>query len=103
MSLFFNARPAPKPSSATRSTIAWPDHRLTGSSYADINPNATAETSLQSVAFRAAVDLVCSLGSELPVDVYSGTGKERKQRPKPSYLEDPAGDGHGLADWSYQA
>lgn len=104
MSLFFSARgkPATKPATRAAATVTWPNHRLTATSYADINPAASAETSLQSVAYRAAVDLVCSLGSELPVHVYSGRGDERKERPMPSYLEDPAGDGNGLPDWAYQ-
>jgi HK97 family phage portal protein len=62
-----------------------------------------AETSLQSVAVRSTVDLICSLGSELPFDVYRGTGPDRVAVPTPKYLLDPAGDGRGLEDWSYQA
>jgi len=102
MSLFFTPRTAPRPSQRA-ATVTWPNHLLTGTSYADINPAASAETSLQSVAFRSAVDLVASLGSELPMHVYSGKGADRSERTMPGYLEDPAGDGYGLADWCYQA
>jgi HK97 family phage portal protein len=70
-------------------------------SYATVDVTA-GETALQSVAVRSAVDLICSLASELPVHVYRGKGPDRKELPTPSYLLDPAGDGYGLADWSYQ-
>lgn len=70
-------------------------------SYANVNLTQV-ETSLQSVAVGSTVDLIASLGSELPVDVYSGTGPGRTQLPMPGYLEDPDGAGHGLPDWTYQ-
>jgi HK97 family phage portal protein len=70
-------------------------------SYADVNVS-TVEASLQSIAVRSAVDLLASLGSELPAPVYSGEGSERRRRPTPGYLDDPAGDGQGRADWCYQ-
>lgn len=69
--------------------------------YADVDLSR-AESSLQSVAVRASVDLISSLGSELPVHVYSGEGRDRKSHPVPAYLLDPAGDGYGLPDWTYQ-
>ncbi|HEV2778480.1 MAG TPA: phage portal protein [Actinophytocola sp.] len=58
-----------------------------------------AEWSLQKIAMWSSVDLIASLGSELPVDVFTGTGKSKQQLPTPSYLLDPAGDGYGLEDW----
>lgn len=70
-------------------------------SYADIDLSAF-ETSLQSVAVRSTVDLIASLASELPLDVFSGQGPERKQRTMPAYMLDPSGDGYGLSDWVYQ-
>ncbi|GIE46197.1 portal protein [Actinoplanes lobatus] len=63
---------------------------------------SSAESSLQSVAVHSSVDLIASLGSELPVHVYSGDGAQRVKRQTPGYLLDPAGDGHGLPDWAYQ-
>ena len=63
---------------------------------------SSADSSLQSIAFRSAADLVASLVSELPVHVYSGEGSERRRRQTPGYLEDPGGDGNGVADWIYQ-
>lgn len=71
------------------------------SGYADVDLSR-AESSLQSVAVRSAVDLIASLGSELPIHVYSGSGKDRQEWPVPGYLLDPAGDGYGLPDWIYQ-
>lgn len=96
MSLFFGRReqrsvfpepPIPRPSSA------W--------TYNKVNL-AQAETSLQKVAIWSAVDLIASLGSVLPVDVYEGTGTLQREVPKPKILEDPSGEGYGLADWTYQ-
>jgi len=85
---------------------AWPTSPLSGlqfglgRSYAEVDAS-TGENSLQSIAFRSAVDLMASLVSELPWDVYSGTGVDRKKRGKPGYLEDPSGDGYGVEDWAY--
>jgi HK97 family phage portal protein len=59
-------------------------------------------SSVQAVAVRSAVDLLSSLASELPVQVFSGSGSTKRQITTPGYLLDPAGDGHGLPDWIYQ-
>ncbi|WP_371634478.1 phage portal protein (plasmid) [Streptomyces sp. NBC_01259] len=95
--MFFNPRerrgPFPEP------TIPRPS--ATGRSFARVNLSRT-EASLQEVAVWAAVDLIASLVSTLPLDVYQGTGKARTEVPKPKVLLDPAGDGHGLGDWVYQ-
>lgn len=61
------------------------------------------DTALQAVAVAAAVDLLASLGSELPVRVFRGQGPQRQQLPLPVQLRDPSADGYGLADWSYRA
>lgn len=71
-----------------------------GRSYQEVDAY-TGENSLQSIAFRSAVDLMCSLVSELHFDVYSGEGVDRKKRNTPGYLLDPAGDGYGVEDWMY--
>ena len=73
-----------------------------GGSYANVSLH-DAESSLQSIAVGSSVDLLASLASELPVGVYSGTDSQRRKRPTPGYLDDPAGDGYGVADWVYQA
>lgn len=71
-----------------------------GRSYAEVDA-VSNENSLQSIAYRSAVDLMCSLVSELHWDVYSGEGTNRIIRRKPPYLEDPSGDGYGVEDWTY--
>lgn len=72
-----------------------------GRSYQDIDPTQ-GESSLQSVAFRSGVDLIASIVSELPLEVFSGQRAQRKPRTTPGYLDDPAGDGYGREDWVYQ-
>lgn len=69
--------------------------------YADIDVS-TLEAPLQSIAVRGAVDLIASLSSELPIDVFRGEGAARVRVPTPGYLLDPSGDGNGLADFVYQ-
>jgi len=69
--------------------------------YADID-GSRMDTALQSVAVGAAVDLIASICSELPIDVYRGRGTDRVRLSVPGYLEDPAGDGTGRQDWCYQ-
>jgi HK97 family phage portal protein len=62
----------------------------------------TLEDALRSIAVRSATDLFASLAAELPLDVYSGTGSDRRKRPTPGYLDDPDGAGQGREDWAYQ-
>lgn len=71
------------------------------SGYQDIDASRL-DTSLQSVAVRTAIDLIASITSELPVNVFSGEGRDRRKRPTPGWLEDPGGDGYGLEDWGYR-
>jgi len=84
----------------------WPTSPLSGlqfgmgRSYAEVDVTQ-GESSLQSIAYRTAVDLMCSLVSELPFTVYSGEGVDRRKRQTPGYLLDPAGDGYGVEDWAY--
>lgn len=57
----------------------------------------------QSVAIGSAVDLIASVVSELPIDIFTGKGQARTEvKAMPSWLEDPAGDGHGVQDWIYR-
>lgn len=70
-------------------------------SYSDVSL-AQAEVSMQTVAMWAAVDLISSLSSELPIDVFRGSGRDKQQIPIPAYLQDPAGDGYGVEDWIAQ-
>lgn len=72
------------------------------------NPNAvvptvTTSTAAQSVAIRTTQDLIASLTSELPINVYTGTrGKQQQLLSTPENLEDPGGDGSGREDWGYR-
>jgi HK97 family phage portal protein len=72
-----------------------------GASYADVSLTR-AESSMQAIAVWAAVQLIARLGSNLPIDVYVGTGPDRRALRTPTWLEDPAGDGYGYADWAHQ-
>ncbi|MER6892016.1 phage portal protein [Streptomyces halstedii] len=75
--------------------------QLTPRSYNEVDVTS-AESSLQSVAVFAATDLIASLCSELPLDVFRGEGSERRRLPLPWWLEDPDGSGYGLEDWRYR-
>lgn len=97
----FSERAKPRGVQESRSTFVVPIGSSADDGYAGVN-TSLAETSLQSIAVRSAVDLIASLVSELPIDVFSGSGADRTERPKPGYLLDPAGDGAGLEDWAYQ-
>jgi len=81
------------------SAAPWVSVRSAG--FADID-GGQIDTAMQSIAVRTAADLIASLGSELPVDVYRGTGRDLRAIPMPGYLEDPGGDGYGLPDWAYR-
>jgi HK97 family phage portal protein len=64
-------------------------------------PEVTQSAASQSVAIRAAVDLICSLMSELPIHVYRGDGASRQKLPMPGNLQDPGATGYGIEDWIY--
>lgn len=98
MRLFFTR---PTPAVEKRSGLGIPAVAATGG-YAGIDASNWM-TSLQSVAVRASIDLLASLASELPVHIYQGDGSGRRTVPVPATLADPGADGHGLADWRYQA
>lgn len=74
-----------------------------GNSYQEVDP-FTGTNSLQSVAFHAAVDMMCSLVSEMHFDSYrspDGGLQGRKKIKTPGNLLDPSGDGYGVEDWIY--
>ncbi|NUT53689.1 MAG: phage portal protein [Saccharothrix sp.] len=94
-------RPEQAPQRATQfSPVPYPVLAPRGFAEVDLS---VAESSLQSIAILVTTDLIASLGSELPITCYRGEGRDRVKAPKPSYLLDPAGDGHGVEDWLYQA
>lgn len=96
MSVFFGRREKRAP--FTEPEIPRPS---AGRTFARVNLSR-AEASLQKVAVWAATDVICSLVSTLPLDVFQGTGKARRELDKPKVLTDPAGDGYGREDWVYQ-
>ena len=51
------------------------------------------------VAFSAGANLLSSLVSSLPIDLYSNRGGARKQLPVTPFLTDPSGAGYGMGDW----
>jgi HK97 family phage portal protein len=81
-------------------SVPWADSLPSGRAYRDTHVS-TLEQSLQVIAVRSAVDLIASAVSELPFDVFTGSGKTARQVATPSYLTDPAGDGTGVEDWTY--
>ncbi|MGW3346787.1 phage portal protein [Nonomuraea rubra] len=102
MSIWWRGRAQPTERAGwTTTTLQEVINRLKSRGFNEVDLSA-AESSLQSVAVFAACDLIASIGSELPVDVYRGKGSERRPLNTPSWLEDPDGSGHGLADWCYR-
>ena len=67
--------------------------------YATVDANG--DNALRSIAVGAAIDLICSLASELPLDTFRGFGSDRVQLSTPSNLQDPGATGQGLEDWVY--
>ena len=101
MGLFSGARPRTEPVQNRSLSLPWSLQSMAPVvNYASID--AGTEQALRSIAVDTSIDLICSLGSELPLDVYWGEGAERTKLATPSNLRDPAGDGHDLEDWLYQ-
>jgi HK97 family phage portal protein len=96
MGIWFHKPAAPQTRSQFPSWIP-----TTGGGYAHVD-GGQIDNAQQSVAIDAAVDLIASICSELPIDFYSGQGGTRREIKMPGWLEDPAGDGYGLEDWIYQ-
>lgn len=100
MSVWF---PKPKQQRATYAMVTPPSYLdAMGSDYSSVDLS-TPTASLQAVACWSAIDLIASLVSELPVDVYRGKGKDKEQIDTPSNLLDPGGDGYNTEDWLWQA
>ncbi len=68
---------------------------------AGINLTA-AESSLQKVAVWSSVTLLAGTAGMLPIDGFSGQGKAKREIGLPSWMDDPAGDSYGYADWAQQ-
>lgn len=104
MGLVPRRRDAPSPSAEMRSSL-WPSISVSeyGAGFGVMH--VTPESSLQKVAVGSSVDLICSLASELPVDVFTGSGLRRREVPRRTrpWISDPDGSGYGLEDWIYRA
>ena len=105
MSLWWERRKEPKRQERSR----WPEASLEQviaslktQSYAEVDLSS-AESALQSTAVYAAVDLIASVVSELPLDVFRESGDTPVKLRTPGYMEDPDGSGQGKEDWTYRA
>lgn len=107
MSLWWSRR-GDKPGAAQERS-RWPEVSLEQAisslmtrSYAEVDLSS-AESALQSVAVWSSVDLIASVVSELPLDVYRSTGDVPVKLNTPGYMQDPDGSGNGAEDWTYRA
>lgn len=71
-------------------------------SFAEVDLSS-AESALQSVAVFSSMDLIASVVSELPLDVFREAGDTPVKLKTPGYMDDPDGGGQGQEDWSYRA
>ncbi|MGV9536569.1 phage portal protein [Streptosporangium sandarakinum] len=101
MSLFFGTSRPMERRSAWSTEPPIPPNSAVGASYSRVDLSM-AEASLQKVAIWASVTLLAGTAAMLPLDIYSGEGADRRERPKPRWLSDPAGDSNGLEDWIWQ-
>lgn len=100
MSLFFGGRPAVERRGWT-SEPPIPPNSAWGQTFARVDLSQ-AEASLQKVAVWASVTLLAGTAAMLPIDVFSGDGPRRQERPMPAWMHDLSGDGYGLEDWIWQ-
>lgn len=63
---------------------------------------ARTDSALQKVAIWASVNLICSMGSMLPINVYRGVGPNRQQITPPAWFGDIGGQQHGTPDFIWQ-
>ena len=61
----------------------------------------TPESAVQRVAVFASANLIAQTVTQLPVDLFRGSGQAKREVPKPPLLLDPGGQGYGFADWSW--
>jgi HK97 family phage portal protein len=100
VSLIFGRRP-PQERRAWGYEPPIPPNSAQLTSYARVDLSQ-AEASLQKVAVWASVSLLAGTAQMLPLDVVSGEGAARLERPMPSWMLDLGGDGYGLEDWIFQ-
>lgn len=110
MSIFFGRHAATPQTAAARSEMhPWgfpydgADTEF-GPGFANVNLSGFTAP-MASIALRSTADLIASTISELPLHVYrkpDTVDAVASTMSTPSYLDDPAGDGHGREDWLYQ-
>lgn len=64
---------------------------------------ARADAAMQKVAIFASVNLIASIASMLPINVFRGTGSNKTPLTPPKWLLDLGGQGHGTSDFLWQA
>ena len=99
MSLLFRRTAAPPPEEDRSLVLPSQVAQVLTQNFGTVNAGA-GDTSLQSVAVRSTADLIASLVSELPADVYRNGRRARGSLP--ASVEDPGGDGSGRQDWLYR-
>lgn len=62
----------------------------------------TPTTAIQKVALQSAVNLVADMPTILDYEVYTGQGGHRRPATATPAIEDPEGEGYGLADFAYK-
>ena len=72
--------------------------QLIPSRVANAGPVVNPTTASGIVAYGASVNLLASIVSMLPVDLF---GPDGSTLPKPDLLVDPGGEGYGWQDWAY--
>lgn len=95
MSLFFTSAPRRDAMRTTTAQDLIPS-RVAGQTF---DVPVTTATAPQVVAFGAAVNLLASVVSMLPVKAFTGSGATQREAPAPALLADPGGRGYGLGDW----
>ena len=96
MSLFFRSR-TPQQRSYTIADLI-PVRSPVG----NFSDPVTTDTGGQVVAYAAAVNLLATVVASLPLEVFTGRGREQRPAPAPAWLDDPAGERYGLEDWLKQ-
>lgn len=97
MSLFFRSRRVPEQRALTMADLV-----PTRGAVAAFDQSVTTDTGGQVVAYAAAVNLLATVVASLPLEVFTGKGREQRPAPAPAWLDDPAAEGYGIEDWLKQ-
>lgn len=81
---------------------AIPSNAQAGSSTIRSVSLTRADSALQKVAIWASVNLLASITSMLPFNVYRGAGADKQPVTIPRWLVDLGGEGHGTSDFLWQ-